>query len=126
MLFIFHRFNGKTIICGGGTDSSWNNLERPFQVSLFQENNWSIWMAAISNDALRSLIDPDDENHLFISTWGGGLLEYKDNHLVNQYTDANSPLQTIIPGKPYVRICGLAMDKDKNLWMTQTGVPGQH
>ena len=30
----------------------------------------------------------------------------------------------MIPGKPYVRICGLAMDKDKNLWITQSGVPG--
>ena len=44
--------------------------------------------------------------------------------LSTSYTDANSPLQTIIPGKPFVRICGLAMDKDKNLWITQTGVPG--
>ncbi len=28
------------------------------------------------------------------------------------------------PGKPYVRICGMAMDKDRNLWITQTEVPG--
>ena len=122
--FHISSLNGKTIICSGGTDKSWNNLERPFQVSLYQENNWTSLDGRNTNDALRSLIDPDDENHLFISTWGGGLLEYKDNHLVNQYTDANSPLQTIIPGKPFVRICGLAMDNDKNLWITQTGVPG--
>ena len=60
---------------------------------------------------MRALIDPDDINHFFVSTWGGGLLEYKDNVLVNQFNEKNSPLQTIIPGVPYVRICGLAMDK---------------
>ena len=52
------------------------------------------------------------------------MLEYKNNLLVNQFTDANSPLQTIIPGKPYVRICGLAMDKSMNLWITQSEVTG--
>lgn len=116
--------NGKTIISGGGTDISWNNLGRPFQVSVFQENSWTNLSGSNINDAIRSLIDPYDVNHLFISSWGGGLLEYRDNNLINHYTEVNSPLQSVIPGKPFVRICGLAMDKDKNLWITQTGVPG--
>jgi len=73
---------------------------------------------------MRTLIDPSDNTHFFISTWGGGLLEYKNNILVKKYDDSNSPLQTIIPGKPYVRVCGLAMDEDKNLWITQTEVIG--
>jgi len=122
----FHvsSLNGKTIICGGGTDNSWNNLGRPFQVSLFEENSWTNLTGININDALRSLADPDDENHLFIASWGGGLLEYRDNNLIHQYTEANSPLESIIPGRPFVRVCGLAIDHDKNLWMTQTGVPG--
>ena len=75
-------------------------------------------------DPMRALIDPDNSNHIFVSTWGGGLLEYENNNLIKQYNESNSPLQTIIPGQPYVRICGLAMDKSKNLWMTQTEVQG--
>jgi hypothetical protein len=122
--FYISSLNGKTIICGGGTDDSWNNLGNPYQVSVYQDNNWSSLTGTNINDALRSLADPDDENHLFVSTWGGGLLEYRDNNLINQYNDSNSPLQTIFPGQPFVRICGLAMDKGKNLWLTQTGVPG--
>jgi hypothetical protein len=122
--FYVSSYNGITVICGGGTDNSWNNLGRSLQISHYQDNQWNNLTNSTINDALRALIDPDDKNHLFISTWGGGLLELKDNNLINQYTDANSPLQTLIPGKPLVRICGLAMDKDKNLWITQTGVPG--
>lgn len=124
--YAFHisSLNGKTIICGGGTDDSWNNLSRPLQVSVYKDKNWSGITGSNTNDAMRSIIDPEDENHMFISSWGGGLLEYRDNNLIHEYNEANSPLQSIVPGKPYVRICGLAMDKDNNLWMTQTGVPG--
>jgi ligand-binding sensor domain-containing protein len=73
---------------------------------------------------MRVIPDPENKNHLFVSTWGWGLLEYENNVLVKQYTETNSPLQTIIAGQPYVRICGLALDKSKNLWITQTEVPG--
>lgn len=117
-------YNGKTIICGGGADVSWNNQGRPLQVSIHEENNWISYPSGTIIDAMRAKIDPDNSNHLFVSTWGGGLLEYENNILVKQYTESNSPLQTIIPGKAYVRICGLAMDNFRNLWITQTEVPG--
>jgi hypothetical protein len=117
-------YNGKTIICGGGADISWNNQGRPLQVSTYENNTWISASSGSIIDAMRSFIDPDNNNHVFVSTWGGGLLEYQTNNLIKQYTESNSPLQTIIAGRPYVRICGLAMDKSKNLWITQTEVPG--
>jgi Tfp pilus assembly protein FimT len=122
--FYITSTGGKTIICGGATDNSWNNLGRPLEISINENNNWTALQSAAIIDPLRALTDPDNNNHLFVSTWGNGLLEYENNNLIKQYTESNSPLQTIIPGKPYVRICGLAMDKSKNLWMTQTEVPG--
>jgi hypothetical protein len=122
--FYVTSYNGKTIICGGATDAAWNNQGRPFEISIFENNNWTYLTSGTITDPLRTLIDPDNVNHVFVSTWGGGLLEYENNNLVKQYTESNSPLQTIIPGRPYVRICGLAMDKSKYLWLTQSGVPG--
>ena len=117
-------YNGKTIIGGGGGDASWNNQWRQLEISVFENNGWTTVLPGTIKDPMRALIDPEDNNHFFVSTWGGGLLEYKNNVLKNQYNESNSPLQTIIAGQPYVRICGLAMDKSKNLWITQTGVPG--
>jgi hypothetical protein len=116
--------DGQTILCGGGTDNSWNSLGRAFGASVFMENNWTSLPAVGVNDAMRAIADPSDGTHIFVSTWGGGLLEYRGGNLIHHYDDSNSPLQTIVPGKTYVRICGLAMDKDKNLWMTQSGVSG--
>ena len=53
--FHISSLNGKTIICGGGTDNSWNNLGRPFQVSVYQDNSWTSLTGSNINDALRSL-----------------------------------------------------------------------
>jgi hypothetical protein len=116
-------FNGKTIICGGGMDVTWNNLWRTMQVSVYDNNEWTPLTSSIIFDPIRAVIDPADINHYFVATWGTGLLEFRNNILVNQFTDANSPLQTIIRDKPYVRICGMAFDSNGNLWITQTEVP---
>jgi hypothetical protein len=122
--FSITSLNGKTIISAGGPNVSWNNLGRPFQLSVFENNSWTPILKSPVIDAMRVLIDPDNNNHYFVSTWGNGLLEYENNELKNHYTNTNSPLQTIIAGAAFVRICGLAMDKEKNLWITQTEVQG--
>jgi len=116
--------NGKTLICDGGADISWNNQNKLLQISIYENNNWISISDLTVRDAMRALVDPDNPDHIFVSSWGGGLLEYDNNTLTKQYTESNSPLQTIIPGSNYVRICGLALDKNKNLWITQTEVPG--
>ncbi|HOB85342.1 MAG TPA: hypothetical protein PKX27_06535 [Bacteroidales bacterium] len=116
--------NGKTIICGGGVDISWNNLWKPFSVSVNENNSWEKITSAQNNDAMRAVIDPRNSNHFFISTWGTGLMEFENNKLIKNYTDANSVLNNIIPGKPYVRTSGMAMDDKGYLWITQPEVPG--
>jgi hypothetical protein len=115
---------GKTYISGGGIDNAWNNFWRPLQVFSHENNAWHSEISYDIQDPMRVLPDPENKNHYWVSTWGAGLLEYNDNTLVKRYDDSNSPLKTIIPGKPYSRICGLAMDKNRNIWITQSGVPG--
>jgi hypothetical protein len=116
--------NGKTFISGGALDNAWNNLWRPLQVFIHENNSWHSELSYTLWDPMRILVDPDNNNHYFVSTWGSGLLEYENNTLLHKYDDSNSPLKTIIPDKPYSRICGLAMDNSRNIWMTQTGMPG--
>ena len=113
---------GKTIICGGGTDNSWNSLNRSFQVSVSENYQFKNIVSVTEKDAMRSLIDPDNSSHFFISSWGDGLFEYNNNTLSKHYNEDNSPLREgVMPGSG-VKICGLAMDGSKNLWITQTDV----
>lgn len=122
--FSVTSLNGKTIFTAGGTTTSWNNQWKQLKISVYENNSWTSITSANIYDPIRALIDPENNNHFYIASWGGGLLEYENNNLVRQYNQDNSPLQTIIPGQSYVRIGGMAMDADRNLWITQTEVPG--
>ncbi|MGD0584039.1 MAG: T9SS type A sorting domain-containing protein [Bacteroidales bacterium] len=115
---------GKTFIGGGAVDNAWNNVWRPLEVFINDGNSWHSDLSSDLHDPMRILPDPGDNTHYWVSTWGHGLIEYKDDSIIMKYDDSDSPLHTIIPGKPYSRVCGLAMDNDRNIWMTQTGVPG--
>jgi hypothetical protein len=116
--------SGKTIICGGGTDNSWNSLRRSFMVSVYENYRFTNFFSVAASDAMRACIDPGNNSHFFVSSWGDGLFEYNNNNLVKQYNTSNSPLENGTTPDSGIKICGLAMDKLKNLWITQTDAPG--
>jgi hypothetical protein len=69
--------------------------------------------------------DPIIANHFFVASWGGGVLEYRNDKFVTRYTNKNSPLQTALPtqpDEPYVRVAGLDFDSQGNLWITNSEV----
>lgn len=120
-------FSGNSFCVTGGTvDNAWGNVYRPFQVFAGSGNSWKshILYGETDRDAMRAAFDPADEKHIFVSSWGNGIYEFLDGELVKNYNQYNSPLASILPGENYSRICGLAWDRSGNLWMTQTGVPG--
>jgi len=120
-------FSGSNFYVTGGTvDNAWGNVYRPLQVFTGSGNTWQshILYGSSDRDAMRVIADPDDEGHFFVSSWGNGLYEFLDGEMVNNYNQYNSPLTSIVAGEDYTRICGLAYDHNGNLWMTQSGVPG--
>jgi hypothetical protein len=116
--------NGKTIICAGGADNSWNSLKRSLQVSVHENNQFINIVSGTEADAMRSFIDPGNSSHFFVSTWGNGLLEFNNNTLVKHYDASNSPLENGSSPGSGIKLCGLAMDKSKNLWITRTNTEG--
>lgn len=112
--------NGMTAICAGGTDESYKSLGRPLMISIFSDNRFTNITSPTGHDAMRVCFDPADPGHFFVSTWGDGLYEYRNYNLVKHFDESNSPL---VPG-PYpddgIRICGLAMDKNRNLSIAQS------
>ncbi len=70
-------------------------------------------------------VDPSDANHFFVASWGGGLLEFKNDEFVKRYNNFNSPLESALPQspeQPYVWIGGLAFDSEGNLWISNSHV----
>ncbi|MDR1980667.1 MAG: T9SS type A sorting domain-containing protein [Tannerellaceae bacterium] len=74
-------------------------------------------------DYLSIAIHPDDPENLFISSFGEGVVEFKNNLPVQLYNYKNSALQTILKDNlHYHFIDGLCYDKQGNLWMTNSEV----
>lgn len=113
-------FNGKTILCAGGTYGTGEGIGRPFQVSIHSSGKYENIISGKEKDALRCCFDPSDNSHFFISTWGSGLFEYRNNTQVNHYNNGNSPLQEGSGDITDTKICGIKFDTDGNLWIAQS------
>jgi hypothetical protein len=104
----------------GGISKSWSNLWETATLETFVDEEWSVKSSWDDRDLITLTMDPDDPYHVYAGSWGFGLLEFKDKE-ITRYNETNSSLQTIIPG-PAVRIGGVALDPQGNLWMTNSNV----
>jgi len=116
-------YNDKLYIAGGGR---WTNRNGQVGTIMIYDPTAQTWnnYDDISNfwDATSIAIDPTDESHLFVSTWGEGVYEFKEKQLDKIYNTNNSSLESALNQSGYIRVEGLCYDKNNNLWMTNTGV----
>lgn len=121
--------NQKLLVTGGGRWTNRNNIVGTLMV--YENNEWYNFnedkirnQANIKFEDVTSVaVDPRDENHYFVSTWGEGVFEFKNNEFEKLYNHTNSTLNTIYnnnDARNYVRVDGLCYDKNNNLWMTNT------
>jgi len=114
--------NNKVLVAAGGVTSGWDNTFLNGAAFSFQNEQWKTTINYSAPDYVTIKIDPSNNNHFFAGSWGGGLIEYENNEIINTYNEENSDLQSVIAGSGYCRIGGIAFDKGKNLWITNSGV----
>ena len=121
---VYHltAFRGRVYASGGGRDGAYNNLYKSGLIHGFVNEAWSSTIQYSVHDIIRILVDPENPDHFHAASWGYGILEYLNRQLIQVYNTSNSTLQSIIPGENYVRIGGMALDTESNLWVTNTGV----
>jgi hypothetical protein len=123
----------KLLVVGGSRGST--IIGNPGTLMVYENNKWynfnedSIaqqispdWKCV---DFVSAVVDPRDPNHYYVSSWGDGLYEFKDNRFVQLYSDNNTDgaLVSAIPGNNlFVRIDGLTYDKSNNLYMINAEV----
>ncbi len=110
-------YTGAGYLTGG-----WNGTHRWAELNEYRESVWSGMYTSDYRDLIHLSIDPANKNHVFGSTWGYGLIEFRDGEIVEVYDDANSTLQTIMVGD-FFRLGGSVFDPGNNLWVTNSGVP---
>lgn len=121
-------YKGKLLIAGG--DRWTDRFNRPGTFMTYENGKWTNFdettvskaVGYACRDYTSVAADPDDKNHYFISTYGEGVIEVKDNGFVKLYNHKNTPLASALPdyahAQNYVRTGSVCFDKNKNLWMT--------
>lgn len=109
-----------------------NQNQTPGHVMIYENGKWknltnSALQAATNNVAVTDLtgvaVDKDDPTHFWISSYGTGLYEFKNDSLVNRYTAVNSIMGSAAPNSPdrYTRVENPTYDDQGVLWVTIAG-----
>jgi len=109
----------------GSVTSNYNNVYFSCEFFKFKDEKWSSYIIPKARDAVTIVSNPRDPNHFYGGTWGHGIYEYRNNELVDSFTINNferHTLQTIFQNQNFIRIGGMAFDRDGNLWVTNAGV----
>jgi hypothetical protein len=121
-LWNIRAHNNSILVTAGSVGGSWQEKNYPGMVYKFQDETWyNMWGSG--TDYISVCGDPDDPDQFYVGSWGHGVFVYKNNEPIENYTDKNSTIQDIIQGRPYMRIGGIAFDNDRNMWLTNSGVP---
>ncbi len=88
------------------------------------ENEISSRTGRVAWDFMNVAVDPDDNKHFFVTSYGTGLYEFKNDSLHQWHTHYNSTIESIFPGAGseylYIRLDGAVFDKDGNLYVANT------
>lgn len=116
--------DNKVWLVGGGRSNFWGNLYYSPEIYSFIKENWNsnILWGSDARDFVKLIVNPQNSNQIYAGSWGSGVFEFNNNEQVNIFNDQNSSLQNMIPGDNYIRIGGLALDSEQNLWVTNSGV----
>ncbi|NQU51850.1 MAG: T9SS type A sorting domain-containing protein [Bacteroidetes bacterium] len=124
--------NGSELwITAGGRSAGWNNTWQTPRFQHFGAGEWTYFNKSTFPemdgffDVVNFAVDPSDASHIFVGSWGGGMLEFRNDEFIQRFTNNNSSLQSAVPqqpNEPYVRIGGLDFDSEGNLWITNSEV----
>jgi len=116
----------------GGYNGAWNNVWNYSGISARIDGIWQTFNPLTMpeelegvRDIIRVAANPSNPNQVFAASWGSGILEFQNGEFITLHNDTNTDgaLNSIIPGKPYTRIGGLAFDSQNNLWVTNSSMP---
>lgn len=113
--------NGKLYVAPGGRTAILSNRYLEGNVYIY---NWDYWwrvetQSYLNNsrklyDVVDIAIDPNDENHIMAASWHDGILEIKNDTLINIFDSTNTN-NYIYPYYGSYRIAGVEYDKSGNL-----------
>jgi hypothetical protein len=122
--FWFMRYKNGSLYTTGGGFGHGIETNRPGTIQVLTDGEWNIYQdTGISEQTGVSYVDmncidvdPNDNNHVMVGA-RSGVYEFNNGSFVKLWNSDNSPIESFnLSSKDYELICGLAYDKDGNLW----------
>ena len=120
---------GRLYVVPGGRWANQNADEG--HVMIYENDKWlNITNAEIKGqtgkralDFMNVAVDPSDPGHFFVTSYGTGLYEFKDDVLTKHHTPSNSILSSAAANSPdaYTRTNNAAYDNENRLWTLVAG-----
>ncbi len=121
----------------------WNDYSRDGYIMFYENGEWTYiapkdlkWVPA-NNSVMKEIVprglvdiavDPRDETHYFVASWGMGLYEFRNNEFYKLHNADNGVIESALPDHypgsgfyNYTRISTLAFDDNGVLWITNDG-----
>lgn len=128
--YCMRTFNGRLYVVPGGRWAV--QYLTPGCVMIYDGQKWrNIPQSAIKTaiggnpitDFMDVAVDPNDPEHFFVTAYGGGVFEFKNDQAVKQYLPNNSTLVSVVPNHEttYTRCTGGIFDKNGLFWCTNMG-----
>lgn len=90
----------------------WTNIQ---PVDIFPDN------PGLVQDFMNVAVDPNDDTHFFVTSYGTGLYEFKNNNFVKRYlSDVFEDASGVNPNY-YTRLDGAVFDEQGNLFVANSG-----
>lgn len=112
------------VVPGGRWAVQYSN---PGHVMIYENGDWTnitnsyitSQTGKVALDFMNVAVDPNDENHFFVTSYGTGVYEFQGEKLVKHYTPNNGILGSAAPNSPdlYTRTDGAIYDAEGRLWV---------
>ena len=122
---------GEVWMTGGGikgnNQGKNHNLWYRGELYHFSDGQWKNYRFSETwYDFVQVLQVPDDDNQLYVASWGKGLFKIQQDEIIESFGKDNyttHPLQSALePNTPYYRIGSVALDDKDNLWVSNSNV----
>ena len=118
--------NNNLYAAAGSVNSAWNYQYNRNGIYYFASDKWSskgYFTTPILDSVLDFIsitVDPVN-NQVWAGSFGGGLVSFPENATPTIYKKNNSTLQPATGDPGSYRVSGLAMDQNRNLWVSNYG-----